>query len=240
MAKIILVVNVHPSETAFTVPLATYLKSNLKRRGHEVEIIGVPPKKTILYQVQEAAKAGTKIPYHSMFEPSDEFIVKLASQNPKSYIFDIHCGPHYYLNRNNKKIKRVSAGLLDPNSPGYPPLNRDKKNIEITPYSFYPPNYFCVEAIAVFKEAPEKLKALLKSIKCQGLIFKDPELWFGKIVDLKTTRKAGYLSDTIVRKVAHQIDSLVQTREGRYRKINLRLRRLRDKRKIKRQKKFRI
>jgi len=231
MAKIILVVNMHPSETAFAVPLAHYLKANLKKRGYEVEIVGVPPKKTILYHLQSAVKGGGEVTEHGWDFLSVNFVKDLAIENPKSYVFDLHCSEDYKMEVENTKPKKIKVANRSV-------IPYTAKGIAIKFGVYGPANLAIVEAPAIFKQSPDKLR-LPKDKKWFGFsqIYNK---WFLSDVDLSSTRKAGYLSDTIVRKIAHRIDNLVQTREGRYRKINPRLRIVRAKRRIKRRKRFRI
>ncbi|MBU2476175.1 hypothetical protein KKG83_01760 [Candidatus Micrarchaeota archaeon] len=182
MAKIILVWNTHPTESAATLPVARLLKTDLEKRGHKVSIQKVPFIKTL---------------HGSSNQTESNVAQTFSKQYPESFVIDLHAGPDDKLvlpHRRGKPKKlrtEYTSTFFSDFTKNAPALARSD-NL----YFLELPAKF-TESRGIFKRKSQNVK---DSIKHR----------FERQADLKQTKASNYFTERVIRKIGHKIDDAIK------------------------------
>lgn len=205
MAKIFLAWNTHRDESPVTEQMAERLKTVLEKKGHDVRIVEIPWRMSTWGHFTEYTKWA-----ESLGKRSRVLLKKLYRKNPGAFIFDLNCTPNEkYFSAGivpmGRKITRIKNWKARETEKGYNAI----AHLQIFPDPLGRPDVWAVEFPAAYAQHPKSLGRYLHSHYVGGASEKD--------ANLKASESMNFLSPLVVRKLAHLIDSNVNTRLKRYR-----------------------
>ncbi len=207
MAKILLVWNTHPNESAVTQELARLLKPLLEARGFEVEIAKIPEDLTIhfVFAQESKYKKPNILP----------FLLKKKEESQAQFIIDLHTTPDSPYNIRRPKFisarsRNIMPTLIEPfDAPillEY--LGNSNSNLSGLYSLEFPAKY--TKARKNWRDAFEIV--LEKSRSDSATLDSRVKHYFYLETDLRATKNAGYLSQRVLAKTTHLIDTEVKTR----------------------------
>jgi len=213
MASIVLLWNADPNESSVTKELALKLKEAIESRDHKVSIVKVPFKYSIHSRYSRLGMVGVE--RDTLANPgSSDFVNTLAEKQPESFFIELHTTPSNIYRQSTglpTKIKKWKTG----EEPDTVYVQEKQLSIRKMIYGTYLNRYFVVEMPAEYKKARTVFRRLLEK---GGSPMQMLEKYFSHETDLRATKSANFLSPLIVRKLAHQIDSTVNTAIGKYKR----------------------
>jgi hypothetical protein len=233
--RIVLVVNVHPNETPITKHLAKLLKPALENQGNIVDIVTVPKERNLFEQL--ANMNLTKITFKQLqraWHRSLDWLQGEKSKNKDAVFIELHSTLDEKMfnyakqsdrTKNPSKISTWKAKLVPTRTISDDPLSGNVIQAPLTVRKIGK-RHFEVEITAKYKESSQNHQKMLAAIdehlidQKTGQKMKLPQKvrnYFVRDADLLSSKRANYLHELVIRKIADVVNKSVKMDLGIFR-----------------------